>query len=132
MFNGARRDQRGRNSISVEIEPSYVELAAERIQSAIQKHRFSVNTSAVRGPQTVTTYRLLDRFRALFERIKYEHRKSTHGDKVAVCLYEDLLALGESATLIRGIKTRKLVVNAQNRRVGVRARRGDGTFGRTR
>ena len=75
------------------------------------------------------TYRLLDRFRALFEGVKYEHRKSTHGDKVAVCLYEDLLALRESTTLIRGIETRKLVVNAQNRTVGVRTRRGDGTFG---
>ena len=36
----------GRNSIGVEIEPSYVELATERIQGAIQQHRFNVNTTA--------------------------------------------------------------------------------------
>lgn len=75
------------------------------------------------------TYRLLDQFRALFDRVKYEHRKSNQGDKVALCLYEDLFALGESATLIRGIESRTLLVNTRNQRVGVPARRGDGTFG---
>ena len=48
---------------------------------------------------------------------------------VAMCLYEDLLSLRESITLIRGIEGRTLVVNAKNQRVGVSARRGDGTFG---
>ncbi len=75
------------------------------------------------------TYRLLDQFRQLFDGVKYLQRRSNQGDKIAVCLYEDLLALRESATLIQGIVDRSLVVNTRNRRIGVVARRGDGTFG---
>ena len=36
----------GRNSIGVEIESSYVDLATERLNAEIQKHRFDVNTTA--------------------------------------------------------------------------------------
>ena len=36
----------GRNSIGVEVEPSYVELAHERLTGEIQKHRFDINTTA--------------------------------------------------------------------------------------
>lgn len=36
----------GRNSIGVEVEPSYVELAHERVASEIQRRRFDVNTTA--------------------------------------------------------------------------------------
>ena len=36
----------GRNSLGVEIEPSYVELAETRLEAAVQKHRFDVNTTA--------------------------------------------------------------------------------------
>ena len=36
----------GRNSIGVEVESSYVELATERLNAEIQKHRFNVNTTA--------------------------------------------------------------------------------------
>ena len=36
----------GRNSIGIEIEPSYIELSKERLQSEIEKHRFNVNTTA--------------------------------------------------------------------------------------
>ena len=36
----------GRNSIGIEIEPSYVEISAERLETAIQQHRFNVNTTA--------------------------------------------------------------------------------------
>ena len=37
----------GRNSISVEVEPSYVELSRQRITSELQKHRFDANTTAL-------------------------------------------------------------------------------------
>jgi len=44
-------------------------------------------------------------------------------------LYEDLFAINRSSKLVTGIKKHLLVLNVQNRRHGVQARRGDGTFG---
>ena len=75
------------------------------------------------------TYRLLEAFRQLFEGVLYRHRVSTSGDVVARCLYEDLFALDKSQALRDRIAQRQLVVNMQNRRRGIRARRGDGTLG---
>lgn len=74
-------------------------------------------------------YRLLDRFRSLFEGTKYLHRNSSLGDSVAWCLPEDLYDLGRSPKLTAGIDTRTRVLNVQNRLQGINARRGDGTFG---
>ncbi|MGH2500242.1 MAG: hypothetical protein ACRDF0_09165, partial [Candidatus Limnocylindria bacterium] len=68
-------------------------------------------------------------FRRLFEGEPYHHRSSTQGDLIAAQLYEDLLRLGRGHALIEAITSRQKVVNVQNVRVGVRARRGDGTFG---
>jgi hypothetical protein len=49
---------------------------------------------------------------------------------VAMHLLEDLVAINRSPKLIEAAITRKdRVLNAQNRRRGVAARRGDGTFG---
>jgi len=44
-------------------------------------------------------------------------------------LYEDLYALGRSPKLVRRIAGHDAVLNSQNTRTGVDARRGDGTFG---
>jgi len=44
-------------------------------------------------------------------------------------LYEDLFAIDRSSKLVDGIKKHLIVLNVQNRRHGVQARRGDGTFG---
>ena len=44
-------------------------------------------------------------------------------------LYEDLIAIGRSAKLAGAVRRRRAVLNVQNRRRGVDARRGDGTFG---
>lgn len=75
-------------------------------------------------------YRLLTEFRRLFEGKIYKHRSSNQGDFVAMHLYEDLVAVRRSSKLIDAIVTRKdRVLNVQNRRRGVSARRGDGTFG---
>jgi hypothetical protein len=74
-------------------------------------------------------YRLLDAFEGLFKGKRYKHRDSTQGDWVAVHLYEDLLALGRSAKLAERVKSGQVVVNTQNKRVGIKARRGDGTLG---
>lgn len=74
-------------------------------------------------------YRLLDTFRGLFEGHPYLHRRSNLGDMVARDFYEDLFALGRSRRLIERVEKRVAVLNTQNARVGVSARRGDGSFG---
>ena len=75
-------------------------------------------------------YRLLTEFRRLFEGKPYKHRASNQGDFVAMHLYEDLVAVGRSSKLTDAVVSRKdRVLNVQNKRRGVPARRGDGTFG---
>jgi len=74
-------------------------------------------------------YQLLNAFRGVFEGKKYLHRNANLGDHVAAFLYEDLLALDRSPKLIARIKSGRAAVNAANKTVGKRARRGDGTFG---
>jgi hypothetical protein len=76
-----------------------------------------------------STYRLLEAFRKLFEGTRYLHRNSTQGDLVALELYEDLYTIGRSKTLPRRIAEQESVLNKANKRQGVKARRGDGTFG---
>jgi hypothetical protein len=75
------------------------------------------------------SYRLLDEFRRLFEGQRYLHRRSTSGDFVAIHLFEDLYSIAKSKRLKSRIDERSRVLNAQNRRRGIQARRGDGTFG---
>lgn len=75
-------------------------------------------------------YRLLTEFRRLFEGKIYKHRNSSQGDFVAMHLYEDLITISRSSKLIDAATNRKdRVLNVQNKRRGVDARRGDGTFG---
>jgi hypothetical protein len=75
-------------------------------------------------------YRLLTEFRRLFEGKLYKHRASNQGDFVAMHLYEDLISIDRSPKLIDAVVHRKdRVLNVQNKRRGVSARRGDGTFG---
>jgi hypothetical protein len=75
-------------------------------------------------------YRLLTEFSRIFEGKAYKHRSSNQGDFVAMHLYEDLVAINRSPKLIDSAINRKdRVLNVQNRRHGVTARRGDGTFG---
>ncbi len=74
-------------------------------------------------------YRLLDEFRALFDGKRYVHRNANLGDHVARHLYEDLHAVGTSTHLVERIAQHTRVLNVANSRRGVKARRGDGTFG---
>lgn len=75
------------------------------------------------------TYRLLARFESLFRGRLYNHRSSQLGDQVAQELYEDLYTLGRSPKLVERVRANQRVLNTGNKRVGVKARRGDGTFG---
>lgn len=74
-------------------------------------------------------YFLLHAFRGLFEGHEYRHRRSNLGDWVAMHFYEDLHALGRSKKYVHRVDTGQSVVNVQNRRQGIKARRGDGSFG---
>jgi hypothetical protein len=76
-----------------------------------------------------TPYRLLNAFASLFEGKPYRHRVSNQNDLICVELFEDLLALGKSKKLVKRITSQQGVVNAGNKTHGVKARRGDGTFG---
>jgi hypothetical protein len=74
-------------------------------------------------------YRLLQAFERTFQGSRYLHRDSSLGDYIAMYLYEDLYSLGRSPKLKDRIDTKERVVNARNLRVGIEARRGDGSFG---
>jgi len=75
-------------------------------------------------------YRMPAEFRRLFEGKIYKHRDSSQGDFVAMHLFEDLVTIERSSKLIEAAIHRKdRVLNVQNKRRGVAARRGDGTFG---
>lgn len=78
---------------------------------------------------TPVTFRLLGAFEGLFLNKPYKHRVSTLGNFVATHLYEDLLEHGDSAKFIDRVSTAKGAVNIDGSTRGVRARRGDGTFG---
>ena len=75
------------------------------------------------------SYRLLEAFEATFRGRRYLHRNSSLGDLIAVELYEDLLEVGRSRTYCQRVERRGRVVNTKNVRRGIKARRGDGTFG---
>lgn len=54
---------------------------------------------------------------------------SSQGDRVSYELYEDLHAIGASRLLVDRVDRRSHVLCVENRRRGIDARRGDGTFG---
>ena len=74
-------------------------------------------------------FKLLESFRKTFEGHPYLHRNSSIGDKIALWFFEDLIDLGKSKALAKRAKDEEVVVNVRNLRVGVTARRGDGTLG---
>lgn len=74
-------------------------------------------------------YRLLTEFENLFRGEAYRHRDSSLGDFVAMHLYEDLVSLNKSRKLVQRVESKEWVLNTRNRRQGIAARRGDGTFG---
>jgi hypothetical protein len=74
-------------------------------------------------------YQLLAKFRELFEGKRYRHRVSNQGDLVAMHLFEDLHAIDRSARYHDRVESGRSVLNVLNTRHGIKARRGDGTFG---
>jgi hypothetical protein len=74
-------------------------------------------------------YRLLNEFSNLFSGKAYHHRISGQGDFVAIQFYEDLYNLGRSNKYLGRVDSGLSILNVQNQRTGIRARRGDGSFG---
>jgi hypothetical protein len=74
-------------------------------------------------------YRLLAAFKSIFEGKKYRHRSSNQGDRVSLELYEDLFNIAKSKAFVEGVKKQDKLLNIGNKRRGIKARRGDGTFG---
>lgn len=74
-------------------------------------------------------FKLLEKFRGLFEGKIFRHRSSNQGDLVAIQFFEDLYDLGRSTKYVDRVDQGISVLNIQNRRHGVKARRGDGSFG---
>lgn len=75
------------------------------------------------------SYRLLDAFQSLFRDQAYLHRDSSLGDFVAMHFFEDVYELGRSKKFVARVDSGAAVLNTQNRRQGIKARRGDGSFG---
>lgn len=74
-------------------------------------------------------YRLLDRFEATFAGTRYRHRNSSLGNQIANYLYDDLYELGHSDKYRARVDAHTHVLNRSAKSPGVRARRGDGSFG---
>lgn len=79
--------------------------------------------------KTHGAFRLLVAFEQLFLGKPYKHRISTLGNFVATHLYEDLLEHGDSKKFNDRVAVGKCAVNVDGSTRGVKARRGDGTFG---
>jgi hypothetical protein len=75
------------------------------------------------------SYRLLTEFAGLFKGKRYLHRDSSRGDFVAMHLYEDLYNIGKSEKLCKHVDSTEWVLSQANKALGIKARRGDGTFG---
>lgn len=74
-------------------------------------------------------YRLLDRFEQTFRAGPYRHRDSTLGNQIANFLYDDLYQLGRSRRYVERCDLHTRVLNRTAKSPGIRARRGDGSFG---
>jgi hypothetical protein len=74
-------------------------------------------------------FKLLGAFEGLFRGTVYKHRVSTLGNFVATHLYEDLFDHGGSDKFRARVSSQHCVVNIDGSTRGVKARRGDGTFG---
>lgn len=74
-------------------------------------------------------YKLLEQLERTFRGVPYRHRNPTLGNLIAECLFEDLYDLGASRKLRERIASGHRVLNSNNLSPGIRARRGDGSFG---
>lgn len=82
-----------------------------------------------RGSEPSSGFKLLASFEGLFRGRIYNHRNSNLGNFVASHLYEDLYESAQSRKFKERVDDKSCVLNVAGSTRGVRARRGDGTFG---
>lgn len=74
-------------------------------------------------------YRLLEQFEATFRDGPYRHRNSTLGNQIANFLYDDLYEVSANSSYRERVGLHSHVLNRTAKSPGVKARRGDGSFG---
>ncbi|MGA9365151.1 MAG: hypothetical protein WBW16_12370 [Bacteroidota bacterium] len=74
-------------------------------------------------------YKLLKKFEDTFHGQKYLHRNANLGNRIADYLYEDLYDVGLSRKFVYRVNDGTRVLNPKNKTAGIKARRGDGSFG---
>jgi hypothetical protein len=77
----------------------------------------------------VTGFRLLERFEETFRSGPYLHRNSQLGNRIADYLFDDLYELEPHSRLRRDVDEGRLALNPKGLSPGLKARRGDGSFG---
>lgn len=75
------------------------------------------------------SFRLLARFEQTFREGPYLHRDSQVGNRIADFLFDDLYLVSDSSKLRRDVDAGLVALNPKGISPGLRARRGDGSFG---
>jgi hypothetical protein len=78
----------------------------------------------------VLEFKLLQRFEATFRGRVYKHRDSQLGNRIADFIVEDLFDIGHSKKFNERVTARSHVLNPKVQAPGIKARRGDESFGR--
>ena len=77
----------------------------------------------------MTDFKLLAKFEETFRQGPYLHRNSQLGNRIADFLFDDLYALDSNSRFRRDVDTGRAALNPKGTSPGLRARRGDGSFG---
>lgn len=77
----------------------------------------------------MTSFRLLDQFETTFRGRKYLHRNSQLGNRIADYLFDDLYDLSPDSRLRSDVDADRVALNPKGISPGLKARRGDGSFG---
>ncbi len=77
----------------------------------------------------MSTFKLLAKFEDTFHGTRYRHRNSQLGNRVADYLFDDLYSLQEDSKFRSDVDLGKAALNPKGVSPGLKARRGDGSFG---
>jgi hypothetical protein len=77
----------------------------------------------------MSEFRLLARFEETFRQGPYLHRNSQLGNRIADFLYDDLYLLDEESRFRNHVDAKLIALNPKGVSPGLKARRGDGSFG---
>ncbi len=77
----------------------------------------------------MTDFKLLAQFERTFQGVPYLHRNSQLGNRIADFLFDDLYELDPGSRLRADVDAGRVALNPKGISPGLRARRGDGSFG---